>query len=148
MSSNASTNSQSSSEESLPDSLSNLKPYDWEPRCSASEVDELMKKQSSNSKTEDSSDKDAEDKRIGNTDWCRCGCCRPMGTYTESLCGAETNEVPEECFEGMYIKLKTVNYNVSLLQATYSCKKTLKTYNLYSFLQVQFKKLLNIRGLL
>ena len=78
MSSNASTDSRSSSEESLPDSLSNLKPYDWEARRSASEVAELMKKLTLNYKTEDSSDEDAEDKRIGNTDWCRCGCCRHL----------------------------------------------------------------------
>ena len=44
MYSNASTNSRSSSEVSLPDSLSNLKPYDWKPRRSVSEVAELMKK--------------------------------------------------------------------------------------------------------
>ena len=89
MSSNASTNSRSSSEESLPDSLLNLKPYDWEARRSASKVAELMRKLSLNSKTEDSSDEDAEDKRIGNADWCRSGCCRPMDTYTESLYCAE-----------------------------------------------------------
>ena len=99
MSSNASTNSRSSSEESLPDDLSNLKPYDWEPRRSASEVADLMKNLSLSSDTEDSSEENAEDKRIGNTDW--CGCCRPMDTYTESLCCAETNDVPEEYFEGM-----------------------------------------------
>ena len=44
MYSNASTNSRSSSEVSLPDSLSNLKPYDWKPQRSVSEVAELMKK--------------------------------------------------------------------------------------------------------
>ena len=88
MSSNASTNSRSSSEESLPDSLSNLKPCDWEPRRSASEVDELMKKLSSNSKTEDSSDEDAEDKRIGNTDWCRCGYCS-LWAHTRNVCAVQ-----------------------------------------------------------
>ena len=62
MSSNASTNSRTSSEESLPDSLLNLKPYYWEPRRSTSEVAELMKKLASNSKTEDS-DEDAEDRQ-------------------------------------------------------------------------------------
>ena len=70
-----------------------LKPYDWEARRSASEVAELMRKLSLNSKTEDSSGEDAEDNRIGNTDRCRCGCCRPMDTYTENLCCAEKNEV-------------------------------------------------------
>ena len=37
---------------------------------------------------------------IGNTDWCQCGECKPMATYTESLCFQDTNEVPEELFEG------------------------------------------------
>ena len=36
---------------------------------------------------------------IGNTDWCQCGECKPMATYTESLCFQDTNEVPEELFE-------------------------------------------------
>ena len=45
--------SRSSSEESLPDSLSNLKSYDWEPRRSVSEVAELMKKLPLSSDTED-----------------------------------------------------------------------------------------------
>ena len=37
-----------------------------------------------------------------NTDcWCVCGGkCRPMESYTESLCCCETNEVPDEYFEG------------------------------------------------
>ena len=101
MSSNASTNSRSSSEESLSDAVSNLKPYDWEPRRSASEVADLMKKLPLSSDTEDSSSEENAEDKIGNTDWCRCGCCRPMDTYTESLCCAETNDVPEEYFEGM-----------------------------------------------
>ena len=64
MSSNASTNSRNSSEESLPDSLSNLKPYNWEPGRSASEVAELMKKLHLTSDTEDnSSEEDAKDMR-------------------------------------------------------------------------------------
>ena len=93
MYSNAITNSRCSSEVSVPDSLSNLKSYDWKHRRSASEVAELMKKLPLTSDTEYNSSKgDAEDKRIGNTDWCRCGFCKPMDTYTQSLCYAETNE--------------------------------------------------------
>ena len=45
------------------------------------------------------SKEDAEDKRIGNTD--RCGCYKSMDTYKQSLCYAETNEIPEEYFECM-----------------------------------------------
>ena len=43
---------------------------------------------------------DSETLRIGNTDWCLCGRCAPMETHTESLCCKETNEIPEEYFEG------------------------------------------------
>ena len=39
-------------------------------------------------------------KRLGNTNWCQCGNCRPMATETESLCCAETNEVADDMFEG------------------------------------------------
>ena len=37
---------------------------------------------------------------IGDTDWCQCGECKPKATHTENLCCHDTNEVPEELFEG------------------------------------------------
>ena len=33
--------------------------------------------------------------------WCVCGKCRPMQTFTESLCCRDTNEVPDDLFEGL-----------------------------------------------
>ena len=36
-----------------------------------------------------STSSDSEIVRIGNTDWCLCGRCVPMGTYIESLSGKE-----------------------------------------------------------
>ena len=39
--------------------------------------------------------------RIGNSNWCVCGgICKPMETYTESLCCRETNEIPKDFFKG------------------------------------------------
>ena len=39
-------------------------------------------------------------RRIGDTDWCQCGECKPMTTHTEGLCCQYTNENLEELFEG------------------------------------------------
>ena len=56
---------------------------------------------SNSNSDEGTSDSEQEKERIGNTDWCVCGGkCRPMESYTESLCCRETNEVPDEYFEG------------------------------------------------
>ena len=81
----------SSSSISIPN-ISKLQPYDLEPTIPSSEV-------SSNSNSDEgTSDSEQEKERIGNTD---CGGkCRPMESYTESLCCRETNEVPDEYFEG------------------------------------------------
>ena len=47
------------------------------------------------------SSSDGEAERIGNNDWCVCGKkCRAMQTYTESLCCQETNESPENFYNG------------------------------------------------
>ena len=84
----------SSSSISIPN-ISKLQPYDLEPTIPSSEVS------SSSNSDEGTSDSEQEKERIGNTDWCVCGGkCRPMESYTESLCCRETNEVPDEYFEG------------------------------------------------
>ena len=89
------SDSQSSGEEFLPD-LNKLKPYDLEPMISGDSEEHF------DDNTSDDSDEE-EQRRIGNINWCQCGRCQPMFTYTESLCCQETNEVPEELFEGFEI---------------------------------------------
>ena len=85
-----SSSSENSDNDSIPD-IGLLKPYDHELRRSFDE----------GSISDDSSTcTDSETLRIGNTDWCLCGRCVPMETYTESLCCKETNEIPEKYFEG------------------------------------------------
>ena len=89
--SSCSSGESSDSEDSLPD-LNSLKPYDFEPEIPyVSEEEEVTQSQTSESKSKS---------RIGNTDWCQCGECKPMDTEAESLCCLDTNEVPEEYFEG------------------------------------------------
>ena len=83
--------SSSDSDISLPD-LTKLQPYEFEPLTSSSDS-------SSHSKTS-SPVNDSSIKRLGKTNWCQCGNCRPMETETESLCCAETNEVADDMFEG------------------------------------------------
>ena len=87
-----SNSSDSVSDISLPD-VTKLKPYDFEPEASSSEEDNI------DISNDDSSDE--EKSRIGNVDWCVCGKCRPMQTFTESLCCRDTNEVPDDLFEGL-----------------------------------------------
>ena len=81
----------SDSEDSLPD-IGSLKPYDFEPEIPyAEEEQKYERKQSILSLS-----------RIGNTHWCTCGECKPMETEAESLCCLDTNEVPNEYFEGKF----------------------------------------------
>ena len=76
--------------------FSKLRPYDHEPTVPSAGIST-----SSASDDEDADDsKQEERERIDNVDWCGCGKCRPMLTFTESLCCQDTNEVPEELFEG------------------------------------------------
>lgn len=110
----SSSSSTCSSDSSLPN-LNALKPYDMEPMRSALDLSE-----NSYDSSENSSDEENEKKRIGNTEWCMCGKCKVMLTYTESLCCRETNEVPDENFEGidiLYIAASFSSYTqlVSLL---------------------------------
>ena len=39
-------------------------------------------------------------KCIGNTNWYQCGLCPPMKTEAECLCFCDTNEIPDNYFEG------------------------------------------------
>ena len=54
--------------------------------------------------------------RIGNTDWCQCGECKPMATYKESLCRQNTNEVPEKLFEGQECIKKSSGFRMVCLE--------------------------------
>ena len=90
--SDSSNSSDSVSDISLPD-VTKLKPYDFEPEASSSEEDNI------DISNDDSSDE--EKSRIGNVDWCVCGKCRPMQTFTERLCCRDTNEVADDLFEGL-----------------------------------------------
>ena len=95
MSSSERSTSCESDDDILPD-LQKLQPYDFEPKLSSSDL-------SSTSSEEDvsSSGSETTESRLGNTNWCLCGKCLPIPTHTVSLCCLDTNEVPEEYFEGI-----------------------------------------------
>ena len=94
----SSSDSEDSETESIPD-IASLKPYDHEP------VREIIDPVSSS----DENDSEVEEvSRIGNTNWCQCGKCQPMQTYTESYCCQDTNEVPEDYFAGKIIRDKEI----------------------------------------
>ena len=90
--SDISSRSESSDNGSIPD-IGLLKPCGHKPRRTSFDKGSLSDDSSACST-------DSETLRIGNTDWCLCGRCLPMETYTESLCCKEINEIPEEYFEG------------------------------------------------
>ena len=95
MSSSEQSSSSESDNDSIPD-VHKLQPYDLEPEIASSDVS-----MTTSDKNTSSSDSEIADySRIGNTSWCSCGKCFPMSTYTESLCCRDTNEVPDEYFEG------------------------------------------------
>ena len=41
-------------------------------------------------------------KRISNTNRCQCGLCQPMESEAKTSCCLDTNEVPDDYFEGYY----------------------------------------------
>ena len=82
-----------SSEESLPDVL---KPFDFEPVCSPRK-DEIV---TSSDEEKHKNTSSGEKLRKGNTNWCLCGKCKAMDTEAESFCCRDTNEVPDDYFEG------------------------------------------------
>ena len=79
------------SEEEQP-TIATLRPYEFEP------VEKITGPISPSSSSGESEEE--ENSRIGNTEWCLCEKCEAMETYTESLCCQDTNEVPEDYFEG------------------------------------------------
>lgn len=89
---------------SLCNDLSKLKPYSFEPLVSSSSSDENEDTDDGNTRSvemkEINDDNIIETRRIGNIDWCLCKCCKSMDSEAESLCCQETNEIPEEFFQG------------------------------------------------
>ena len=79
------------SENEIPD-WNSLKPFEFEPETSIGEI---------NSSSIDDKEEDIEFKVkwIGNSEWYEYSKhCKPMKTYTESLCCEERNNIPERCF--------------------------------------------------
>ena len=54
-------------------------------------------------------------------DWCLCGRCAEMETYTESLCCKETNEISEEYFQGDDYFYEYFAYPIYCLSKIYFC---------------------------
>ena len=92
--------------EELCSDFSKLKPYSFEPIISSDEDEDPP------IVTTFMEEKVVENSRVGNVDWCLCNCCKPMDSEVESFCCKETNELPEELFEG---KLYLAVFNVFLL---------------------------------
>ena len=81
------------SENEIP-SLNSLKPFEFEVKTTIRDI---------NSSSSDDKEEGIEDKVkwIGNSQWCKCSKqCKPIKTYTESLCCREKNDIPERCFKG------------------------------------------------
>eukprot|EP00795_Rhopilema_esculentum_P011799 gene11799-2178_t len=51
--------------------------------------------------SDDSTESESERERVGNADWCVCGSkCKAIETYAKSLWSQETNDNPENHFQG------------------------------------------------
>ncbi|XP_057308898.1 P2X purinoceptor 7-like [Hydractinia symbiolongicarpus] len=53
--------------------------------------------------------------RTGNANWCECGNCRAMETDTESVCCVESNEIPDEFFQGHKCVTEAADFQVVVL---------------------------------
>ncbi|XP_065060247.1 P2X purinoceptor 7-like [Rhopilema esculentum] len=97
LSSEESTDGNCESEDNAVPEINRLKPFDMEPRRKLEdwELNDL------DGKSDDSTESESERERIGNAYWCVCGGkCKAMETYAESLCCQETNDIPENYFQG------------------------------------------------
>ena len=79
-----STDESDSSENEILD-LNSLKPFELEPKTNIDDEEEGIEDKV---------------KRIENSEWCECSKqCKPMKTYTKSLCCREGNDIPERYCE-------------------------------------------------
>ncbi|XP_057296362.1 uncharacterized protein LOC130625322 [Hydractinia symbiolongicarpus] len=100
----------------IPD-LSTLRPFNFEPEFSLEELNKLGTCSSESDEEED------EVSRIGNNNWCQCGGhCRAMESYSESLCCRDTNEIPDNHFEGKQCITEAETFGMVCL-----CKPVLTT---------------------
>ena len=88
----SSSSSDSSSEEHFQECLS-LKPFDFDPEYSPDEEHE---------ENEELTADENGQLRIGNTDLCLCGSSRAIETSSENLCCKDTNDIPDDHFEGIH----------------------------------------------
>ena len=72
--------------------------------------------QSADDSDSNSTDSEEEElQKIGNVEWCKCGRCKPMFTYNESLWCQDTNEVPEGLFESFDFAIYMLSHLISFL---------------------------------
>ena len=105
--SNSSDENDRSSESEMCESLQDLlllKPYDFEPNIKDLPSDSNNQQKEKN-----------ENWRIGNTDWCICEKCQPMESEAESLCCLDTDEVPDDYFEGQKCVTSSEGFNTVCL---------------------------------
>ena len=116
----SSSESDETGNESLPD-LNKLKPYDLEPRISSSDL--------SSSSNGNSDSETAEESRIGNVDWCLCGKCLPMTSYTESICCFDISKAYPYT---LLLILHILNVNINITVLVIKQKSSLKCVSLSS----------------
>ena len=76
--------------------LVKLKAYDFEPISSTSKV---QNKEERSLQIEDQLNVTL-NSRVGNLEWCKCKECQLMSNETEYVCCAESNQIPDDLFEG------------------------------------------------
>ena len=70
--------------------MASIQPYSFEPvKSNRSSIEDLTTDNSSESEDETSSITT----RLGNTEWCSCGNCRPMSQEKESICCQEVSQL-------------------------------------------------------
>ena len=89
---NESSSEETSTDDSFPDAL---KPFAFEPMCSPRKTYEVSSSESSSGDEEN-----IENQRKYNTKWCLCNKCMPMNAEVESLCCRDTNDIPDNYFQG------------------------------------------------
>ena len=75
-----------------------LKPYNYEPSCQPRK--DFISNSENDEDSDVSSDSNHEHSRKGNTNLCACGHSPAMETEIEGFCCRDTNEAPDNYFEG------------------------------------------------
>ena len=111
-----------------------LSPFMFEPERSEEEAQVLMVKLNTETHIEEQ-----QESRTGHTNWCSCEKCKAMLTDEESLCCRDTNDIPDNHFQGLHkpSNMFIHGYNISIVVLIESSSLKRLLYKIRSSVYIQ-----------